>query len=82
MTIMKLTAHAPNTVTGFTSLSLRHRSGDRTVSGFESLLAAIVDGHDGSAELQHVAAELLVAIPLHRVCSSTTRSASSSGTCR
>jgi hypothetical protein len=37
----------------------------RMVSGFESLLAAIVDGHDGSAGLQHVAAELLVAIPLH-----------------
>ena len=38
--------------------------GHRTVAGMERLLTAVVDD-DGSTERQHVAAELLGAIPLH-----------------
>jgi predicted nucleotidyltransferase len=48
-----------------TVLGVKVDVGHRTVTGFESILAAIAEGHDGSNALQHVAAELLVAIPLH-----------------
>lgn len=37
----------------------------RTVSGLESLLAAIVEGRDSATDRQHVAGELLIAVPLY-----------------